>query len=183
MSSRRTGSDTVDEPSKKRVRLTGTATATCSSASGPSVNPAASTSSPAEDVQAVEVEPPATEPVGVEHSVTEPVGVEHSVIEPAEVEPIEFSSIGETSTGSIAEGSPSARSIAEGSTSHKAVEVERPAPSPGNDEPAGYKSKCSNCSVLQNQNRILQNKILTLQGHLSKQKNENRKYRRRSESK
>ena len=173
MSSRRTGSDTVDEPSKKRVRLTGTAMATCSSASGPSVNPAASTSCPAEDVQAVEVEPPATEPVGVEHSV----------IEPAEVEPIEFLSTGETSTGSIAEGSTSARSIAEGSTSHKAIEVERPAPSPGNDEPAGYKSKCSNCSLLQSQNRILQNKIFTLQGHLSKQKNENWKYRRRSESK
>ena len=65
----------------------------------------------------------------------------------------------------------------------KTIEVETAAPSPGNDEPAGSKSNCSNCFVLQNQNRILQNKIRTLQGHLSRQKNENRKYRRRSGSK
>ena len=161
MSSHRTGSDTIDEPSKKRVRLAGIATATCSTASA--VNPASSTTS-----QPEEVEPPA---------------IEHSVTESAEVELIEFSSIGETSTGSITEGSISARSTTEGSTSSKTVEVETAAPSPGNDEPAGSKNKCSNCSVPQNQNRILQNKIRTLQGHLSRQKNENRKYRRRSGSK
>lgn len=170
MSSHRTGSDTIDEPRKKRrkkqARLTGTATATCS-------NPAASTSSPPEVAQPAEDEPPAIEPEEVEHSL----------IEPAEVELTEFSSIGETSTGSIAKGSTSARSIAEGSTSDKAVVVETDAPSPGNDEPAGSESKCSNCSVLENQNRILQNKILTLKGHFSRQKNENRKNRRRSKSK
>ena len=161
MSGHRTGSDTIDEPSKKRVRLAGTATATCSTASA--VNPASSTRS-----QPEEVKPPATE---------------HSVTESAEVELIEFSSTGETSTGSISEGLISARSTTEGLTSDKTVEVETAAPSPGNDEPAGSKSKCSNCSVLQNQNRILQNTIRTLQGHLSRQKNENRKYRRRSGSK
>ena len=161
MSGHRTGSDTIDEPSKKRVRLAGTATATCSTASA--VNPASSTRS-----QPEEVEPSATE---------------HSVTERAEVELIEFSSTGETSTGSITEGSISARSTTEGSTYQKTIAVETAAPSPGNDEPAGSKSKCSNCSVLQNQNRILQNKIRTLQGHLSRQKNENRKYRRRSRSK
>ena len=161
MSGHRTGSDTIDEPSKKRVRLAGTATTTCSTASA--VNPASSTRS-----QPEEVEPPA---------------IEHSVTETAEVELIEFSSTGETFTGSITEGSISARSTTEGSTYHKTIEVETAAPSPGNDEPAGSKSKCSNCFVLQNQNRILQNKIRTLQGHLSRQKNENRKYRRRSGSK
>ena len=161
MSGHRTGSDTIDEPSKKRVRLAGTATATCSTASA--VNPASSTRS-----QREEVEPSATE---------------HSVTERAEVELIEFSSTGETATGSITEGSISARSTTEGSTYQKTIAVETAAPSPGNDEPAGSKSKCSNCSVLQNQNKILQNKIRTLQGHLSRQKNENRKYRRRSGSK
>ena len=135
-----------------------TATATCSTASA--VNPVSSTTSQPEEV--------------------EPLAIEHSVTESAEVELIEFSSIGETSTGSITKGSISARSTTEGSTS---VEVETAAPSPGNDEPAGSKNKCSNCSVLQNQNRILQNKIRTLQGHLSRQKNESRKYRRRSGSK
>ena len=128
------------------------------------VNPASSTRS-----QPEEVEPPA---------------IEHLVTESAKVELIEFSSIDETSTGSITEGSISARSTTtEGSTSEKTVEVETAAPSPGNDEPAGYKSKCSNCSVLQNQNRRLQNKIRTLRRHLSRQKNENRKYGRRSGSK
>ena len=161
MSGHRTGSDTIDEPSKKRIRLAGTATATCSTASA--VNPASSTRSQPEEV--------------------EPSAIEHSVTETAEVELIEFSSTGETSTGSITEGSISARSTTEGSTYHKTIEVKTAAPSPGNDEPAGSKSKCSNCFVLQNQNRILQNKIRTLQGHLSRQKNENRKYRRRSGSK
>ena len=161
MSGRRAGSDTIDEPSKKRVRVAGTATATCSTASA--VNPASSTRS-----QPEEAEPPA---------------IEHSVTESVEVELIESSSTGETSTGSITESLISARSTTEGSTSHKTVEVETAAPSPGKDEPAGPKNKCSNCSVLQNQNRILQNKVRTLQGHLSRQKNENRKYRRRSGSK
>ena len=74
MSGHRTGSDTIDEPSKKRVRLAGTATATCSTASA--VNPASSTRSQPEEV--------------------EPSAIEHSVTETAEVELIEFSSTGET---------------------------------------------------------------------------------------
>ena len=74
MSGHRTGSDTIDEPSKKRVRLAGTTTATCSTASA--VNPASSTRSQPEEV--------------------EPSAIEHSVTETAEVELIEFSSTGET---------------------------------------------------------------------------------------
>ena len=73
MSDHRTGSDTIDEPSKKRVRLAGTATATCSTASA--VNPDSSTRSQPE---------------------VEPSAIEHSVTETAEVELIEFSSTGET---------------------------------------------------------------------------------------
>ena len=64
MSGHTTGSDTIDEPSKKRVRLAGTATVTCSTASA--VNPASSTRS-----QPEEVEPPA-----IEHSVTESAEVD-----------------------------------------------------------------------------------------------------------
>ena len=102
------------------MKFTVTATTTCSTATE---DPTAGTSSLSEDVQLAELEPPATEPAELEHSV----------IEPAEAEPIEFSSVGETSPGSIAEGSTSAPLLAGGSTSHKPVDVEPTVSSPGID--------------------------------------------------
>ena len=189
------------------MKSTGTATTTCSTATE---DPTAGTSSLSQDVQPAELEPPATEPAELEPPATEPAALEppatepaeleppatepaeleppatepaeleHSVIEPAETEPIEFSSVGETTPGSIAEGSTSARLIAGGSTSHKPVDVEPAVSSPGIDELVGSANRCSNCSVLRNKLRMLQNKNLTLQGHLAKQKREHRKYRRPS---
>ena len=113
------------------MKSTGTATTMCSTATE---DPTAGTSSLSQDVQPAELEPPATEPAELEPPATEPAELEppatepaeleppatepaeleQSVIEPAETEPIEFSSVGETTPGSIAEGSTSARLIAGG---------------------------------------------------------------------